>query len=74
MDDFYQGLEDGLNVDYLLSGKQDSFHLKERNITLTPNCAMFSKDKQGFLPEMMQSMYNDRTVYKKKMLQNKTTI
>ena len=32
---------------------------------------MFSKDKQGFLPEMMQSMYNDRTVYKKKMLQAK---
>ena len=70
MDDFYQGLEDGLNVDYLLSGKKILFDLKERNITLTPNCA-FSKDKQGFLPEMMQSMYNDRTVYKKKMLRAK---
>tara|TARA_Y100001954_G_scaffold236833_1_gene298657 strand:- start:98 stop:2647 length:2550 start_codon:yes stop_codon:yes gene_type:complete len=71
MEDFYTALEDGFDVDYLLSAKKIPFDLKERNITLTPNCAVFSKDKQGFLPEMMQSMYDDRTIYKKKMLQAK---
>jgi len=30
----------------------------------------FSRDKQGFLPEMMQKMYNDRVIYKKKMIES----
>ena len=46
-------------------------HLKEQNLTMTPNGAMFRKDKQGFLPEMMQQIYDDRTIYKKKMLDAK---
>ena len=32
---------------------------------------MFKKDKQGFLAKMMQDMYDDRTIYKKKMLDAK---
>ena len=59
---------DGIDVDYMLEGKPIKI---TNNVTMTPNGAVFSKDKQGFLPEMMQSMYNDRTVYKKKMLQAK---
>jgi len=39
--------------------------------TITPNGALYRKDKHGFLPEMMQDIYNDRTVYKKKMLKAK---
>ena len=39
--------------------------------TITPNGALYRKDKHGFLPEMMQEIYNDRTVYKKKMLKAK---
>ena len=39
--------------------------------TLTPNGALYRTDKLGFLPEMMQDIYNDRTVYKKKMLKAK---
>jgi DNA polymerase elongation subunit (family B) len=30
----------------------------------------FSRDKQGFLPEMMQKMYNDRVIYKQKMIES----
>ena len=41
------------------------------NTTLTPNGALYRTDKHGFLPEMMQDIYNDRTVYKKKMLKAK---
>ena len=45
---------------------------KVRNDTeysMTPNGAFFRKDKRGFLPEIMESMYNDRVKYKKLMLQ-----
>ena len=41
------------------------------NTTITPNGALYRTDKLGFLPEMMQDIYNDRTVYKKKMLKAK---
>ena len=37
--------------------------------SLTPNGCYFSNDGQGFLPEMMQRMYNDRVVYKDKMIE-----
>ena len=32
------------------------------------NGAQYRKDVHGFLPEMMQRIYNDRTIYKKKMI------
>ena len=32
------------------------------------NGAMFRKDVRGFLPELMDKIYKDRTIYKKKML------
>ena len=32
------------------------------------NGAMYRKDIHGFLPEMMQKIYDERTIYKKKML------
>ena len=31
----------------------------------------FKNDEQGFLPEMMKTMYNERVVYKKRMLKAK---
>ena len=39
--------------------------------TITPNGALYRTDKKGFLPEMMQDIYDDRTVFKKKMLKAK---
>ena len=35
------------------------------------NGAMYRKDVRGFLPELMEKIYKDRTVYKKKMLEAK---
>ena len=32
------------------------------------NGAMYRKDVRGFLPELMEKIYKDRTIYKKKML------
>jgi DNA polymerase elongation subunit (family B) len=35
------------------------------------NGAMYRKDVRGFLPELMEKMYTDRVIYKKKMLEAK---
>ena len=32
---------------------------------------MYRKDVRGFLPELMEKIYEDRTIYKKKMLEAK---
>jgi uncharacterized protein YydD (DUF2326 family) len=32
---------------------------------------MYRKDVRGFLPELMEKMYNDRVIYKKKMIEAK---
>jgi len=37
----------------------------------TANGIKFSKSKQGFLPALMEKMYDDRTVFKKKMIEAK---
>ena len=57
-----------LDVDTML--KETPIDIPER-CTITPNGALYRTDKRGFLPEMMQDIYDDRTIYKKKMLQAK---
>ena len=57
-----------LKVDTVLKGVD--FNLPD-NTTITPNGALYRKDIKGFLPEMMQEIYDDRTIYKKKMLDAK---
>ena len=52
-------------VDKLLEGKARN----ETEHCMTPNGAFFRKDKRGFLPEIMETMYNDRTKFKRLMLQ-----
>ena len=58
-----------MSVDKLLDKKVDTSILK--GVTLTPNGALFKTNKRGFLPEIMQTMYNDRVKYKKLLLQAK---
>ena len=58
-----------MSVDKLLDRKVDTSILK--GVTLTPNGALFKTKNRGFLPEIMQSMYNDRVKYKKLLLQAK---
>ena len=38
------------------------------------NGAQYRKDIHGFLPEMMQEIYNERTIYKKRMLDSKQAL
>ena len=49
-------------------------YLKNVGVTITPNCQFFNVKKQGLLPEIMDSMYKDRTRYKKLALEAKKKI
>jgi len=59
-------LSQGVSVDKLLYKKIDTSSLE--NVTLTPNGQFFRTDFQGFLPKMMEEMYEDRKKFKKLML------
>ncbi len=39
-----------------------------KNYAVCPNGAMYRKDIRGFLPELMEKMYNDRVIFKEKMI------
>jgi len=65
------GFDKDKSVNELLQKQHDLSPLKAASVTCTPNGALFRTKTQGFLPEMMQEMYNDRTIYKKKMLDAK---
>ncbi len=41
------------------------------DVAYAANGCMYRKDKQGFLPALMETMYNDRTKYKKLMIEAK---
>ena len=53
-------------VDKILN-QELSFELY-KDYAVCPNGAMFRKNVRGFLPELMEKIYEDRTIYKKKML------
>jgi DNA polymerase elongation subunit (family B) len=56
----------GVSVDKLLDKQVDTSSLDCS--TVCPNGAMYDTHEQGFLPKLMQKTYEDRTIYKKKML------
>jgi len=57
------------SIDELLDGVDVPNKLD--GISYTANGCMYTKEFQGFLPALMEKMYNDRVVYKKKMLEAK---
>jgi DNA polymerase elongation subunit (family B) len=59
-------LSQGVSVEKLLTKSVDTSKLE--NVTLTPNGQFFRTDIQGFLPKMMEEMYQDRSKFKKMML------
>ena len=55
-----------ITVNKLLKEKL-TFEMYKDN-AICANGAMFRKDKRGFLPELMEKMYGDRVIFKKRML------
>ena len=43
----------------------------EGDYAVCANGAQFKKDKKGFLPELMEKMYNERVIFKKRMIKAK---
>ena len=74
-DDMKQFISDRkIEVDTLLHQRIDTSLLKNFGATITPNGQMFSVKQQGVMPEIMDTMYKDRTRYKKLALESKKKI
>tara|TARA_Y100001937_G_C7133106_1_gene338570 strand:- start:369 stop:2858 length:2490 start_codon:yes stop_codon:yes gene_type:complete len=61
----------GVSVDRMLEGRTPLEYLETDGACITPNGALFKTDSQGFLPEMMETMYKERVIFKNKMLDAK---
>ncbi len=57
------------NVDRILNEEID-FQLY-KDSAVCANGAQYRKDKRGFLPELMEKMYNERVIFKKRMIDAK---
>lgn len=55
-------------IEDLVNKKADLSFLEDENLSMTANKAFFKKDKQGFLAEIMDQLYGQRKVVKKRML------
>ena len=69
-DTFIEDEYEHITVDEILDGKKVS----RDNMCMAANGYFFRRDKQGFLPEMMDKMYNDRVIAKKKMLESQALL
>jgi DNA polymerase elongation subunit (family B) len=56
------------SIDEILEG---NIELPLPDLSYAANGCAYTKDKQGFLPALMEKMYNDRVVYKRKMIEAK---
>ena len=63
--DIQKLIDGGLNNPSLQS------YIKDKNVTLCGSGCMFDRDRQGFLPQLMQKMYDDRVVWKTRMIEAK---
>ena len=68
-DNMRQIISDGVNVDKMLSKEVDTSKLQ--GVTITPNGQFFRTTEQGFLPKMLEEMYQDRKKFKKLMISAK---
>jgi len=59
------GIKANISIDDLLNKEYQA----SSEYCMAANGHYFKRDKQGFLPAMMQRMYDDRSMYKKKMIE-----
>ena len=55
-------------VDGLLAKEIDTSYAHKRDLSLSANGWCYRKDIKGFMPELMEKMYVDRSKFKKQML------
>ena len=64
-----KGNRQDVNVERMLNKECDLSYVHQTNNTVCPNGVMFSRNKQGFLPELMEKFYDERKEWKKKMIE-----
>ena len=57
-----------VSVEKLLNKEIDTTYVKQRDLALTANGWTYTKEFKGFMPELMEKMYTDRSKFKKQML------
>ena len=62
-------VQNSFTIDDLLDGYGSG--VNKQGYALTSNGCLWDKDFRGFLPQLMEQKYNDRTRYKKKMIEAK---
>jgi DNA polymerase elongation subunit (family B) len=67
-DEMRQVISQGVSVDKMLDKSIDTTGLS--GVTLTPNGQFFRTNVQGFLPKMLEEMYDDRKKFKNMMLES----
>jgi len=70
----YRGVESDITIEGLIDqnvSQELSDKLESENLTMGANGALFDKDLKGFLPTLMENMYNDRSAWKKRMIEAK---
>ena len=63
------GNRQDVNVKRMLNKECDLSYVKQKDLSVTPNGVMFKRDKQGFLPELMEKFYDERKMWKKRMIE-----
>jgi len=62
-----------ITVDGVLNGSDESMDMikawKKNDHCIAANGTLYRRDKQGFLAELMEKMYEERSMYKKKMIE-----
>lgn len=58
----------GATVEKLLNKDVDTSFAHRQDLTATANGICYRKDIRGFMPELMEQMYNNRSKFKKQML------
>ncbi len=61
--------KEDVSIDRLLNKECNLSYLKQQNNTVCPNGAKFKRDRQGFLPELMEKFYDERKQWKRKMIE-----
>ena len=60
-------------ADEIIGGLYDNQNIRDfmdkHNVTVCGSGAMYTKDFQGFLPKLMEKMYNDRVQWKNQMIE-----
>lgn len=66
----YVGQLPGLSIENILDGALERHRdqMVNENVAVAASGCMFDRDRRGFLPTLMQNMYNDRVKFKKQML------